>query len=326
MCTAIRIRSHDAYFGRNLDLNYSFGQQVVFTPRNYAFSFTDGDVQESHYAILGMATVMKDYPLYADAFNEKGLAIAGLNFPGNAVYFKSQPGKNNVSPFELIPFLLSRFSSVEEARPFLEKLNLVDIPFAKEVPLAPLHWILADGKESLVLESSAEGLRIYEDPFDVLTNNPPFPYHRENMKRYRLLSNQEGEARLSKDLDMKPFSVGFGSMFLPGDYSSPSRFAKACYLVKNAAFEDDSDETARRLFFRILESVSFPRGSVLNPDGTYETTLYSACMNLDRRTYSYRTERCDTVTMVRMDDMDLDGTKLKSAPLMEEAPVRIQNL
>jgi choloylglycine hydrolase len=41
-----------------------------------------------HYAMVGVATVIDNYPLYYDAANEHGLCIAGLNFPGNACYHK----------------------------------------------------------------------------------------------------------------------------------------------------------------------------------------------------------------------------------------------
>lgn len=47
----------------------------------------------SHYAIIGMAYVIEDYPLYYDAINEKGLGIAGLNFVGNAVYHDEKKEK-----------------------------------------------------------------------------------------------------------------------------------------------------------------------------------------------------------------------------------------
>ena len=326
MCTAIRLKGQNTYFGRNLDLNASFGEQVVLTPRNYPFSFTDGERSDSHYAILGMATIAKGYPLYADAFNEKGLAMAGLNYPGNARYFERVEGRSNVSPFELIPYLLTKFSSVDEVRPFLEHLNLVDVPFAPQIPLAPLHWIIADKERSIVLESNSDGLRVYDDPYDVLTNNPSFPFHRENIKRYRMLSNQEGEGRLAEGIDLKPFSVGFGSMFLPGDYTSPSRFVKACYLVHHAVFDEESDAEARRAFFRILDSVSFPKGSVLNPDGSFETTIYSSCMNLDRKTYCYKTESNASLTMVQMEDNPLDGRELMNGLLRKEEDVVLQTL
>ena len=85
MCTCMTYTNGDFYFGRNLDLEYSFGEQVTVTPRRLPFSFRCLGKLETHYAMIGMATVMEGYPLYADAVNEKGLAMAGPNFPGNAV-------------------------------------------------------------------------------------------------------------------------------------------------------------------------------------------------------------------------------------------------
>lgn len=325
MCTAIRMKGVDAYFGRNLDLNAQFGQKVVLTPRNYRFSFTGGESSPSHYAILGIATVIDGYPLYADALNERGLAIAGLNYPGNAKYSKTEEGKVNVSPFELIPYILSRFASVKEARGFLERLNLVDIPFSKDVPLASLHWMLSDESESVVIESDEGGLHVYDNPYDVLTNNPPFPFHRENMKHYRLLSNKQGEAGFSKDIDLTPFSVGFGSMFLPGDYSSSSRFVKACFLAKHVLL-GESEAKRRRTFFRLLSSLSFPLGTVLNPDSTYERTIYSSCMNLSKKTYAYISENGEAPYLVRMVDFDLEGNSLLVGPLMEKEAAKTQSL
>lgn len=325
MCTAIRMKGADAYFGRNLDLNAQFGQKVVLTPRNYRFSFARGEAMPSHYAILGIATPIDGYPLYADALNERGLAIAGLNYPGNAKYSKTEEGKVDVSPFELIPYILSRFASVKEARGFLNGLNLVDIPFSKDVPLASLHWMLADENESLVIESDEGGLHVYDNPYDVLTNNPPFPFHRENMKRYRLLSDQQGEAGFAKDIDLTPFSVGFGSMFLPGDYSSSSRFVKACFLAKHALL-GESEAERQRNFFRLLFSLSFPLGAVLNPDSTYERTIYSSCMNLSKKSYCYISENGDVPHLVRISDFNLDGNSLFVGPLLEEEATKAQSL
>ena len=326
MCTAIRIKSKDTYFGRNLDLSYSFGQEVILTPRNHPFSFTDGTKVDSHPAILGIGTIANGYPLYADAFNENGLAIAGLNFPGNAFFFKPVEGKTNVSPFEWIPYLLSHASTIAQAREILRSLNLVDIPFSKSLPLAPLHWIVADDKESIVIESQKDGIHIYDDPFDVLTNNPPFPFHSENMRRYLNLSAKEEKSRFAKDLDLTPFSVGFGSLFLPGDYSSPSRFVKACFLAKNVPLSSDDEIAQQRLFFRILQSVSFLPGAVINPDGTTERTLYSSCMNLSKKTYAYQSENDATTTLVSMDDYDLDGKELLHGPLSSKESLERQRL
>ena len=91
MCTAATYKSKDFYFGRTLDYEYSYGDQIVITPRNYVFNFRHVDDMKNHYAIIGMAHVAEDYPLYYDAMNEKGVAMAGLNFVGNAVYAAIKP-------------------------------------------------------------------------------------------------------------------------------------------------------------------------------------------------------------------------------------------
>ena len=93
--------------GRTLDYEFSYGDQITVTPRNYPFSFLHLPSLSHHYAMIGMACVMDDYPLYYDAFNEKGLGIAGLNFVGNAVYFDPKPEKDNIAQFELIPWILT---------------------------------------------------------------------------------------------------------------------------------------------------------------------------------------------------------------------------
>ena len=86
MCTAISYKGINHYFGRNLDLEYNYCESVTVTPRNYTFNFTHENSNDNHYAMIGMATISHNYPLYYEATNEAGLSVAALNFPGNAVY------------------------------------------------------------------------------------------------------------------------------------------------------------------------------------------------------------------------------------------------
>ena len=153
MCTAVTYATKDHYFGRNLDLEMSYRETVTVTPRKYPFSFRAAGMLEQHYAMIGMATVEDGYPLYYDAVNEKGLAMAGLNFPGNADYKPAADEKDNVTPFELIPWILGQCADLTQARALLEKLNLVQIPFSPRFPLTPLHWIISDRQGSLTVES-----------------------------------------------------------------------------------------------------------------------------------------------------------------------------
>ena len=191
MCTAATYKTEDFYFGRNLDYEFSYGDEVTVTPRAYPFALRCMGDFRTKYAMIGMAYVAGEYPLYYDAVNEKGLGIAGLNFVGNAVYHPAAEGKNNVTQFELIPWLLGSCATLAEARTLLEKTNIVNIPFSDQLPLAQLHWLIADKTGSIVVESTADGLHIYDDPVGVLTNNPPFPQQLFALNNYRALSPRQ---------------------------------------------------------------------------------------------------------------------------------------
>ena len=130
MCTAATYKTKDFYFGRTLDYEFSYGEEVVITPRNYVFNFKKEEKIDNHYAIIGMAHVIDNYPLYFDASNEEGLGIAGLNFDGPCHYFPEVSGKNNVTPFELIPYLLSQYTTVAEVKEALKSVSPF-LPFAK---------------------------------------------------------------------------------------------------------------------------------------------------------------------------------------------------
>ena len=139
MCTSISYKANDHYFGRNLDLEYSYNETVVITPRNYSFSFRRAASLDVHFSMIGMAFVVDGYPLYYDATNEHGLSMAGLNFPTNADYKEPADGKENNTPFEFIPWILGRCKTVDEARMLLSGLNLINESFSEELPLSPLH-------------------------------------------------------------------------------------------------------------------------------------------------------------------------------------------
>lgn len=188
MCTAISWLGKHHFFGRNLDLEYAYQECVAITPRNFPFSFRSQKPLDSHYAMIGTATVVGDYPLYYEATNEAGLSIAGLNFPGNAAYLPVTEGKDNITPFELIPWILGQCADVAAARELIAKINIVNIPFSDAFPLSPLHWIIADRQKSIVVEAMEDGVHVHEDPVGVLTNNPPFPYHMHNLSNYMGLS------------------------------------------------------------------------------------------------------------------------------------------
>lgn len=324
MCTAATLKTKDFYFGRNLDYEFSYGDEVVITPRNFIFKFRNMPAIASHYALIGMACVMDDYPLYYEATNEAGVSIAGLNFVGNAHYGKLQEDKDNVAQFELIPWLLAQAKNVREVRKLLERVNITDEPFKAELPLASLHWLIADGEECLVLEAMKDGIHIYDNPVGVLTNNPPFPYQLFNLNNYAALSKSYLPSQEAFNIELKEYSRGLGAMGLPGDLSSMSRFVKVAFTRAHSLCEYDEMSSVSQ-FFHILHSVDQQRGCCHLGNEKYEITLYSSCCNANKGIYYYTTYNNHRIRAVKMHSVDLSVDQLYRYPICDKEDLEYLN-
>ena len=324
MCTAVTYKTRDHYFGRSLDYEHSYHETVTITPRNFALHFRKVRTLTTHYAMIGTAFVVEDYPLYYDAVNEKGLAMAGLNFPDNADYKPEARGMDNVASFEFIPWVLGQCTNLAEVRILLKRLNLVDIAFSKELPPSPLHWIISDSEGSLTIESVKKGLKVYENPVGVLTNNPPFDMQMFNLNNYMSLSTEPPVDNFCKGLHLEAYSRGMGALGLPGDLSSASRFVKAVFTKMNSISGDSESESISQ-FFHILGSVAQQRGCVHLGDGQYEVTIYSSCCNTSKGIYYYTTYENSQITGVNMHHENLYGCGLICYPLVRGQHILMQN-
>lgn len=296
MCTAINFTPRDHYFGRNLDLEYTYEETVTITPQNYPFKFRCMGEMDHHYAMIGMAYVVEDYPLYYDGTNEKGVSMAGLRFAGNAHYPAMAEGKDNISPFEFIPWILSQCSNLQEVKKLLDRVNLVNIPFSEELPLTPLHWMISYRETSLVVESMTDGLHVYENPVGVMTNNPPFPVQLWNLENTKVL---------------------------PGDLASHSRFVRAVHVLKNSVCGASEEESVGQ-FFHILSSVEQQRGCHITESGAYEVTAYSCCCNTVQGIYYYTTYGNRQITAVNMHWENLEEKRVIRYPLVKNEQILYQ--
>ena len=328
MCTAATYQTQDFYIGRTLDYEFSYGEQVTVTPRNYPFAFRHKGNMDSHYAMIGMAHIAGGYPLYYDAVNEKGLGLEGLNFVGNAVYAKegdpANEGKDEVAQFEFIPWVLSQCSSVKEARKLLKNMVLTGTSFAPRFPAAQLHWIIADAKEAITVESVQEGLKVYDNPVGVLTNNPPFEQQMFQLNNYMYLSAAQPENTFAKKLDLKTYSRGMGALGMPGDLSSASRFVRVAF-TKMHSISGSSEEESVSQFLHILGSVEQTRGCCEVEPEKYEITIYTSCCNATKGIYYYTTYENHQITAVDMHREDLDGNEVKGYPLQMKQQIFLQN-
>lgn len=324
MCTAATYKTKDFYFGRTLDYEFSYGDEITITPRNFQFNFRDGKSIKSHYAIIGMAHVTEDYPLYYDAVNEKGLAMAGLNFVGNADYKEKAQGKDNITQFEFIPWVLSRCAAAKDAIGLIKKMNLWKLPFNDKLPVAQLHWIISDSEMSVTVESVKEGIKIYENPVGVLTNNPPFDMQMFELNNYMHLSAKSPDDTFSEKLKLKQYSRGMGAIGLPGDLSSQSRFVRAAFIKMNSVSGESENESVSQ-FFHILNSVDQQRGCCDLGSEKYEITIYTSCCNTNKGIYYYTAYNNHQITAVDMHKENLDGKKLVRYPMIKEEQIKIQN-
>lgn len=320
MCTAATYKTKDFYFGRTLDYEHPFAEKIVITPRNFSLPFRAMGIKNTHYAIIGMACVAAGYPLYFDAVNEKGLAMAGLNFPGYAVYKEKSLMKDNIASFEFIPWILSQCESVQTAQVLLERINITAEAFSDRIPPSPLHWLLADAEEAITVEAVREGIRIYPNPAGVLTNNPPFDAQMCQLNNFMHLSPKPPENRFSKALPLHPYSRGMGALGLPGDLSSQSRFVRAAFVKLNSLSGTSERESVSQ-FFHILGAVDQPRGCCDLGDGQHEITIYTSCCNACRGVYYYTTYDNCQISAVNLHGENLDNSDLICFPLEREGTV-----
>ena len=316
MCTAIYL---DGYVGRNLDIERSYGEALIITPKMYTLPFRKIDNMKEHFAFIGIGTVSRGYPLYYDAANEHGLYMAGLNYVGNAKYHAPKEGFINLAPYELIPYILARSKSVEDARRELERINLVDIPFSRELPTAELHFIVADRECALTVEPDDGGLSIYENKVGVLSNNPPFTYQLHNLNNYAALTNEPIINRFPDVIDFREYSRGMGALGLPGDLSSESRFVRAAFHKLHHLSSGDVTD-----IFHLLSTVAMPHGSLKLGD-SYEITAYSSAVNLASLTYYYKTYGSTSLCSASLFSENLSSPSLVSYSLVTAKDVLSHN-
>lgn len=324
MCTAATYRTDDFYMGRTLDYEFSYGEEITVMPRNFPLSFRHGGGTDRHYAIIGMAHVADGYPMYYDAVNEKGLGMAGLNFAASAHYSEPEDGKQNVAQFEFIPWVLSQFASLEQARSAIEKINLVGTTYSIRYPAAKMHWIIADKNGAITVEPTESGLKVYDNAPGVLTNEPPFDMQLFNLNNYMRLSPKQPENSFSDALDLGTYSRGMGGLGLPGDLSSMSRFVRAAFTKLNSLSGSGEAESVGQ-FFHILGSVEQVRGCCEVAQDKYEITIYTSCFNADKGVYYYTTYNNRRITAVDMHRENLDSDSLARYPMLDKEDVLRQN-
>ncbi|WP_414732683.1 linear amide C-N hydrolase [Acetobacterium carbinolicum] len=291
MCTSLTLMTTNQIntLARTMDFAFLLDPELIFLPRKFSLvSEVDQTVRSVKYAMMGIGRNLGTY-LFADGLNEAGLSCASLYFPGYAEYNDSViPKKTNLAPHEIVGWLLTNFSTLEEVKAAIPQLNIVSTPLKLMNVITPLHWIITDKKgDTLVIEPTKDGIIIYENPLGVMTNSPDFNWHLTNIRNYIGVSpNKTGPIQLN-GMTFNPFGGGSGTFGLPGDYTPPSRFLRALF-GREAINPIETEEECINAAFHILASVDIPKGSVITDEGI-DFTQYTACMVCNTGSYYFKT-------------------------------------
>ena len=310
MCTAIFDNRCGAFFGRTLDLEESLGEEIVICHKEYPIALRHHSGAERRYSVMGVATVRDGFPLFYDGVNEAGVAAAALNFPVSAKYADFKEEKLNLASFELIPYVLGTCGSLAEVRELFENVNITSDGFSTALPPSPLHWIFADKGGAVTVESTAEGLKVYDNPVGVLTNEPKFDFQLIRLADYSNLDALPPKNSLCRDFQPTRYSRGLGGVGLPGDFSSPSRFVRAVF-VKDHISSDGAKPIER--FFHTMRSVFVPRGCVITDEGREVETVYTSCIDLETLTYHFTTYARSEIRSIPL--QNVGGKRLFRFPL-----------
>ena len=312
MCTGIRFSDDkgNMYLGRNLDWSVGYGQKVVITPKEYRYRSAFLGEMTPKYALLGMGIIQENIPLYFDCGNEAGLAIAGLNFPGYTRYeTDAVDGKVNIAAYEFPLWAVMNFAAVDEIEEALKNVAIVAKPINDKYPVSLLHWIIGDKTRSIVVEYTDKGLEIFHNDVDVLTNQPGYGWHRENLRNYMNLSNPQPDKVNWGKAEMTPFGSGSLMRGMPGDYYSPSRFVRAAYLNTHYPTKSTEEENVSRLF-HTLAGVAMIDGAAAMADGNFEKTIYTGGFSSMTNTYYFNTYEDPAIRRVVLADYKINGSEL----------------
>lgn len=308
MCTGIRfLDTHGSmYFARNFDWTQGYGQQIMIVPHGFKPNSSFKNYDQTKFATIGVGIMLDDNPAYFDCANEKGLAGGVLNFKGYASY-EPEPvdGKTNIGVSEFMFWAVSQFQDLDELEAALQNVAIVSLSSEERYKTNQIHWMFADARRSIVVEYTVNGMEIYHNNVDVLTNQPGYWWHHDNLRNYLHVSNEMPAGAQWTNIKLSPFGVGAGMQGLPGGYGPAERFVRAAYLNANYPTQDSQAQNISRAFHE-LASVAMIDGAAATAQGDFEKTLYTSCFSAKTLSYFYNTYDDIQLKQASLMDFDLD--------------------
>ena len=254
------------------------------------------------------ASVLPGLPtgvLGTDGMNEAGLSVSAQVLgasAGNYMVPGNSTGSSSLSVcwLEMVPWLLANFASIDELKSAFGDDNIavvdVDSTFRGEIMpvIRGMHWGVDDAQGNhAVLEVLGGTMRIHDNTVGVLTNDPPFPWHLDNINQYSNLSPRQGppsSVAVNTEIGMVPKNTpGFGYNLkgMPGSFSPADRFVRMFYLKQHAGLLSplSAIEEGITVATGLLADTFIVKGTM--PD--LSTTTYSVLKVPSKQEYYYKT-------------------------------------
>tara|TARA_R100000027_G_scaffold18279_2_gene13130 strand:+ start:6935 stop:7897 length:963 start_codon:yes stop_codon:yes gene_type:complete len=313
-----------------MEFGYELESEGLFVPRGMANQGTGpaknpGKEWKSDYAVIGMAALNQDFVV--DGINEKGLVGGILYFPGFAEYTSPDEADASkaVAPWEFLTWALGTCSSVEEIKAKIDEVQVIGLKVPGPNFIPPFHYTFHDAEgKSIVIEPTGGELKVFDNPFGVMTNSPTFDWHLTNMRNYVKLSPENVDSFTVKGTKVDSFGQGSGWLGIPGDPTPPSRFIRALAFSMTPEPEPSGIKSVR-LAEHVMNNFDIPYGSIRPAGkpkkGEFDYTQWTAIVDIENRLYYIKTYNNQMLQSISFDDFDLEGEVAVKAPIADDLSV-----
>lgn len=338
-CTGISITTKDNKYiqARSIEWGeFPLGSKLIFSPRGQDFqSLTPkgktGIKWRAKYGFVGISVA-------SDGFIGEGINEAGLNAGlfyfshyGSLAPYDSKDDMISISDMELTKYILSNFSSVDEVIEAFKHIKVV--PFMLEDGKAPptAHWRVNDCKgKKIVIEIMKGKIHIYENTVGVLTNSPDYAWQLTNLNNYVNLHSGSAQAFDMQKQKIFPVGAGSGMLGLPGDFTPPSRFVRAAFILNTAPITNNAYEAVAQAF-HILNLFDLPIGTEYADKSKVPPTLpsatqWTAVSNQSDKEFYYRTMYNSQIRKIDLKKIDFTKIVWKAKELDEKKQESFQEV
>ena len=299
-CTGIILHATDGSTvpARTMEFSFDIESNILAVPAGTQIQTlisnkkVAGFTYIAKYGFLGANGLNK--PIVFDGMNTEGLYFGAFYFAGEASYAEltDENRSRAVSSEEMGNWVLGQFATVDEVTTALQDIEVVGTHIEEIDGFAPFHYAVTDASgKSVVIEYSADGLAIFENTVNAITNNPSYDWHLTNLRNYIGLAAKNRAAISVGAETLAPMGQGTGMFGLPGDMTSPSRFVRAAAFANSALAAADSEEAVFQAF-HLLNAFDIPKGAIReSQDDQVHTdyTLWTSAADTSTGVYYYKT-------------------------------------